>query len=60
MGIESPAAHVYKVRGAFEAGPHTDRTYGFSLYRVRNARVEEAVGAKIFKLGETPASPVDR
>jgi hypothetical protein len=41
---------VYKVRGAFEAGPHTDRTYGVSLFRVRNARVEEAVGAKIFKL----------
>jgi len=46
---------IYKVRGAFEAGPHTDRTYGFSLFRVRNARVEEAVGAKIFKVGETPA-----
>ena len=45
---------VYKVRGAFEAGPHTDRTYGLSLFRVRNARVEEAVGAKIFKVGETP------
>jgi len=44
---------VYKVRGAFEAGPYTDRTYGISLYRVRNARVEEAVGAKTFKLGET-------
>ena len=46
---------VYKVRGAFEAGPHTDRTYGVSLFRVRNARVEEAVGAKIFKVGETTA-----
>jgi len=43
---------VYKVRGAFEAGPHTDRTYGFSLFRMRDARVEEAVGAKIFKVGE--------
>jgi hypothetical protein len=40
---------VYKVRGAFEAGPHTDRISGFSLFRIRNARVEEAVGAKIFK-----------
>ena len=46
---------VYKVRGAFEAGPYTDRAYGISLFRVRNARVEEAVGAKIFKVGETPA-----
>ena len=48
---------VYKVRGAFEAGLHTDRAYGVSLFRVRNARVEEAVGAKIFKIGETPAPP---
>src|SRR5499426_4863136 len=40
---------VYKVRGAFEAGLHTDRTYGVSLYRLRDARVEEAAGAKIFK-----------
>jgi len=46
---------IYRVRGAFEAGPHTDRTYGVSLFRVRNARVEEAVGAKIFKVGETTA-----
>lgn len=46
---------VYKVRGAFEAGPHTDRIYGFSLFRVRDARVEETVGAKIFRVGETPA-----
>ncbi len=51
---------VYKVRGAFEAGPHTDRTYGFSLFRVRNARVEEAVGAKIFKVGEPPAPTPDK
>jgi len=46
---------IYKVRGAFEAGPHTDQAYGVSLFRVRNARVEEAVGAKIFKAGETTA-----
>jgi len=38
---------------AKDTGPYTDRTYGISLYRVRNARVEEAVGAKTFKLGET-------
>jgi len=46
---------VYKVRGAFDAGPQTDRTYGVSLFRLRDARVEEAVGVKIFKVGETPA-----
>ena len=39
---------VYKVRGLFEAGMRADATYGPSLFRVRNARVEEAVGAKIF------------
>jgi hypothetical protein len=51
---------VYKVRGAFEAGPYTDRAYGISLFRVRNARVEEAVGAKIFKVGETTVPAPNR
>lgn len=45
---------VYKVRGVFEAGMRPDATYGPSLFRMRNARVEEAVGATIFKVGETP------
>ena len=44
---------VYKVRGVFEAGKHTDKEYGMSLYRLRQAQVEEAVGAKIMKVGET-------
>ena len=44
---------VYRVRGVFEAGKHVDRTYGVSMFRIRGARVEEAVGAKIFKVGET-------
>jgi len=43
---------VYRVRGVFEAGQYTDRQYGNSLFRLRNARVEEAVGAKIFKVGD--------
>jgi hypothetical protein len=49
---------VYKVRGVFEAGMHSDKAYGVSLFRVRQAHVEEAVGAKIFKVGEstTPAA----
>jgi hypothetical protein len=51
---------VYRVRGVFEAGPQTDRAYGISLFRVRNARVEEAVGAKIFKAGETAPAPPNR
>ena len=45
---------VYKVRGIFEAGMRADAAYGPSFYRLRNARVEEAVGAKIFKVGERP------
>jgi hypothetical protein len=39
---------VYKVRGVFEAGMQTDKVYGVSLFRLRHAQVEEAVGAKIF------------
>ena len=42
---------VYAVRGIFEAGHHVDPRHGVSLFRVRDARVEEAVGATIFKLG---------
>ena len=45
---------VYRVQGVFEAGPHTDRTHGVSLFRLRNARVEEAVGARIFKENARP------
>jgi len=47
---------VYKVRGVFEAGMQTDKTYGVSLFRLRHAQVEEAVRAKIFKVGE-PTAP---
>ena len=49
---------VYKVRGVFEAGMQTDKAYGVSLFRLRQAHVEEAAGAKIFKVGEptVPAS----
>jgi hypothetical protein len=46
---------IYKVRGVFEAGMHSDKAYGVSLFRLRQAQVEEAVGAKIFKVGETTA-----
>lgn len=44
---------VYRIRGIFEAGKHVDSTYGVSMFRIRGARVEEAVGAKIFKVGES-------
>ena len=43
---------VYQVRGVFEAGMRSDPAYGPSLFRMRQARVEEAVGATIFKVGE--------
>ena len=46
---------VYKVRGMFEAGLKKDDVYGISLFRMRQARVEETVGAVIMKVGETTA-----
>ena len=48
---------VYKVRGLFEAGLQTDPAHGVSLFRLRQARVEEAVGAKIMPAEDTPAAP---
>src|SRR4029453_14527536 len=47
---------VYKVRGRFEAGVQTDPANGVSLFRLRQAYVEEAVGAKIMKIEDTPKS----
>jgi hypothetical protein len=46
---------IFKIVGVFEAGMRSDPTNGPSFFRVRNARVEEALGAKIFKVGEIPA-----
>jgi len=46
---------VYKIRGVFEAGKQVDPTYGVSMFRIRAARAEEAVGAKIFKVGDVTA-----
>jgi len=51
---------VYKVHGIFEAGKHSDKEYGISLFRIRQARVEEAVGAKIMKVEEVAAPPVNK
>jgi hypothetical protein len=47
---------VYKVRGRFEAGAYTDPANGVSLFRLYQAQVEEASGAKIMKFEDTPAS----
>lgn len=46
---------IYKVRGIFEAGLTRDTVYGISLFRLRQAQVEEAVGASIIKVEETTA-----
>jgi hypothetical protein len=53
ISIRYDPVRVYKIRGTFEAGHQADRSYGVSFFRVRNAHVEEAVGARIFKVGET-------
>ena len=60
VNIAYDPLRVYKVRGIFEAGKHTDKAYGISLYRVRQARVEEAVGAKIMKIEGTATPPEQR
>ena len=48
---------VYKVRGRFDAGVHRDAVYGVSLFRLHQAQVEEAVGAKILKIEGKDATP---
>src|SRR5262245_58215839 len=48
---------VYKVRGFFEAGIQTDPANGVSLFRLRQAYVEEAVGAKIMPIEDLSAPP---
>jgi hypothetical protein len=47
---------IYRVHGVFEAGMRSDPAFGPSLFRLRQWRVEEAVGAIIFKVGESPSS----
>src|SRR5262249_18358127 len=47
---------VYGGLGLFEAGAYTDPANGVSLFRLRQAHVEEAVGAKIMKIEDTPAA----
>jgi len=53
VSLRYDPVRVYRIRGVFEAGHQVDRSYGVSFFRVRDARVEEAVGARIFKVGET-------
>ena len=56
VNITYDPLRIFKVVGVFEAGMRADATYGPSLFRVRDARVEEAVGARMFKTGDFPAS----
>jgi hypothetical protein len=52
VNITYDPLRIFKIVGVFEAGMRADATNGPSLFRVRNARVEEALGAKIFKTEE--------
>ena len=52
LALRYDPVRVYRIRGVFEAGHHADPIYGVSFFRVRNARVEEAAGARIFKVGD--------
>jgi len=56
VNITYDPLRIFKVVGVFEAGMRADAAYGPSLFRVRDARVEQAVGARMFKTGNFPAS----
>jgi len=56
VNITYDPLRVFRIIGVFEAGMRTDATYGPSLFRMHDARVEEAFGAKIFKTEEFRAS----
>jgi hypothetical protein len=49
VNITYDPLRIFRIIGVFEAGMRTDATYGPSLFRMHDARVEEAFGAKIFK-----------
>lgn len=51
---------VYRVRGLFDAGLRTDPAYGASLFRLHQAQVQEAVGAKIMKIEDTATTAPGR
>jgi len=54
INITYDPLRIFRVVGVFEAGMRGDATYGPSLFRLRAARVEEALGAKIFKTADFP------
>ena len=55
VNITYDPLRIFKIVGVFEAGMRVDATYGPSLFRLRNARVEEALGARVFKTEEFPS-----
>ena len=55
VNITYDPLRIFSIVGVFEAGMRTDTTYGPSLFRLRDARVEEALGAKIYKTADFPA-----
>jgi hypothetical protein len=58
VNITYDPLRIFRIVGVFDAGMQADATYGPSLFRVHNARVEEAFGAKIFKTADFPAPGV--
>ena len=56
VNITYDPLRIFRIVGVFEAGMRTDATYGPSLFRMHDARVEEACGVKIFKMEEFRAS----
>src|SRR5207245_10208508 len=55
VNITYDPLRIFKVVGVFVAGMRADAAYGPSLFRVRDARVEQAVGARTFQTGDLPA-----
>ena len=54
VNITYDPLRIFRVVGVFEAGMRSDASYGPSLFRMRDARVEEALGAKLLKAADFP------
>ena len=56
VNITYDPLRIFRVVGVFDAGMRKDASYGPSLFRMRDARVEEALGAKLLKTADFPSS----
>jgi hypothetical protein len=56
VNITYDPLRIFKVVGVFDAGMRSDASYGSSLFRMRDARVEEALGAKLLNVADFPSS----